>query len=165
MTQITPQQFVAKWKQAELRERAACQEHFIDLCRLLDHPTPAEADPSGTWFTFEKGAAKATGGDGWADVWKRGCFGWEYKGKHADLKKAYGQLLMYAGSLDNPPLLIVSDIDTILIYTHFTNPARQAYSLALADLLEPQKLDILRKAFYDPQSSGRCSTRTGGRTT
>ena len=24
-------------------ERSAAQEHFIDLCRLLDEPTPAEA--------------------------------------------------------------------------------------------------------------------------
>ena len=22
---------------------------------------------------------KTGGGDGWADVWKRGCFAWEYK--------------------------------------------------------------------------------------
>lgn len=34
----------------------------------LDEPTPAEADPKGTWYCFEKGAKKAGGGDGWADV-------------------------------------------------------------------------------------------------
>ena len=34
----------------------------------------------GDWFTFEKGATKTTGGEGWADVWRKGCFGWEYKG-------------------------------------------------------------------------------------
>ena len=53
---ITPQQFVAKWQQSTLRERASSQEHFIDLCRLIGHPTPAEADPAGKWFTFEAGA-------------------------------------------------------------------------------------------------------------
>jgi hypothetical protein len=53
--------------------------HFIDLYRLLGEPTPAEADPTGTWFCFEKGAKKA--GDGWADVWRRACYGWGYKGK------------------------------------------------------------------------------------
>ena len=53
---ITPQAFVAKWQQATLRERASSQEHFIDLCRLIGHPTPAEADPAGKWFTFEAGA-------------------------------------------------------------------------------------------------------------
>ena len=44
------------------------QEHFIDLCRLLGQPTPAEADPEGTWYTFEKGATKQSGGEGWADL-------------------------------------------------------------------------------------------------
>ena len=53
---ITPQAFVAKWQQATLREPASSQEHFIDLCRLIGHPTPAEADPAGKWFTFEAGA-------------------------------------------------------------------------------------------------------------
>jgi hypothetical protein len=32
--------FVAKWSQVELSERAASQEHFLDLCRLLGQPTP-----------------------------------------------------------------------------------------------------------------------------
>ena len=36
---LTPQAFVAKWRPIELHERAMAQEHFIDLCRLLDHPT------------------------------------------------------------------------------------------------------------------------------
>ena len=40
-TALTPDQFVAKWAAVELSERAASQEHFIDLCRLLDQPTPA----------------------------------------------------------------------------------------------------------------------------
>jgi hypothetical protein len=26
---------------------------------------------------------------GWVDVWMCGRFGWEYKGKHKDLDKAY----------------------------------------------------------------------------
>ena len=66
---LTPQAFVAKWRQATLNERSAAQEHFLDLCRLLGHPTPAEVDPTGTFFTFEAGAAKQGGGQGFADVW------------------------------------------------------------------------------------------------
>ena len=73
--------FIAKWRSATLKERSAAQEHFIDLCRLLEVKTPAEVDPQGGWYCFEKGAKKTGGGDGWADVWKRGHFGWEYKGK------------------------------------------------------------------------------------
>lgn len=30
---MTPQQFIAKWSRVELPERAASQEHFIDLYR------------------------------------------------------------------------------------------------------------------------------------
>ena len=69
------------------------QEHFIDLCRMLGVQTPNEADPTGDCYAFEKGAEKSAGGDGFADVWKRGHFAWEYKGKHKDLKAAYQQLL------------------------------------------------------------------------
>lgn len=44
-------------------------------------------------------------------VWMRGHFGWEFKGKHKDLKAAYNQLLQYRESLENPPLLVVCDLD------------------------------------------------------
>lgn len=54
---MTPQDFIRKWKDHALTERASAQEHFLDLCRLFQHPTPAEADPRGEEFTFEKGAA------------------------------------------------------------------------------------------------------------
>ena|SRR5207302_651232 len=41
---MKPQQFIAKWKRAELSERSAAQQHFLDLCELLGQPKPA-ADP------------------------------------------------------------------------------------------------------------------------
>lgn len=148
---VTPQLLVAKWKRADLAERAACQEHFIDLCRMLGHPTPVEADPTGEWFTFERGVEKAEGGSGWADVWKRNFFGWEYKGKHKDLRAAYRQLQLYRESLDNPPLLVVCDIDRIEIHTNFTGCAKRVYSFDLDTLPEPGNLDVLRKLFTDPE--------------
>ena len=61
---MTAREFIAKWKASTLKERSAAQEHFIDLCRLLGHPTPAEADPTGEHFTFERGATKTGGGEG-----------------------------------------------------------------------------------------------------
>ena len=76
---MTPHEFIAKWRASELKERSASQEHFIDLCWLLGEPTPAEADPTGEAYCFERGARKDTGGDGWADVWKRHHFAWEYR--------------------------------------------------------------------------------------
>jgi type II restriction/modification system DNA methylase subunit YeeA len=147
---LTPQDFVARWRQVTLKERSAAQSHFNDLCRLIDHPTPIEDDPSGERFTFEAGAGKQAGGQGWADVWKRGFFAWEYKGKHADLDKAYQQLLQYREALENPPLLVVSDLDRIEIHTNFTNTVKQKVVITLDDLLTVEGMRHLRALFTDP---------------
>ena len=96
---MTPQQFIAKWQSVKLSGRSGCQQHFLDLCELLGQPKPADADPEGQWYTFEKGVTKTAGGDGWADVWMRGHFGWEYKRRRRDLKEAYSQLLLYREAL------------------------------------------------------------------
>ena len=117
---MTPQQFIAKWQRASLSERSACQQHFLDLCELLGHPKPAAADPEGTSFTFEKGCRKTDGEQGWADVWKRDYFAWEYKGKHKSLFEAYKQLQLYREDLQNPPLLVVCDMDRFEVHTNFT---------------------------------------------
>ena len=93
---MNPHEFVSKWRGVELKERSASQSHFNDLCALLGLLDPVSADPQGDWFTFEKGASKTSGGDGWADVWRKGCFAWEYKGRHANLQKAFAQLQQYA---------------------------------------------------------------------
>ena len=55
---MTPHEFTTKWRASALKERSASQEHFIDLCRLLGEPTPAEADPAGETYCFERGARK-----------------------------------------------------------------------------------------------------------
>jgi hypothetical protein len=101
-------QFIEKWSRADRTERQAAQEHFIDLCRMLGEPTPNEAADPGT-YSFEKGASKIDGSPGFADVWKRGHFGWEYKKDRANLDRAYQQLQLYSVALENPPLLVVSD--------------------------------------------------------
>src|SRR5687768_2590573 len=98
---FTPQDFVSKWKRTTAREKQSVQEHFLDLCALVGHPTPMQYDPSGKVFAFEMGATKTTGGQGWADVAKLNYFGWEYKAKNDDLNKAFDQLLQYRDSLQN----------------------------------------------------------------
>ncbi len=148
---LTPQTFVAKWRKSTLKESAADREHFIDLCRLIGHETPAEADSTGAAFTFQYGASKLDGKQGFADVFKRGCFGWEYKGKHANLDKAYQQLLQYRESLHNPPLLVVSDFETIVVHPNFINRANQPTTLTLDDLLTPEGLATLAAIFNDPR--------------
>ena len=82
---MTAQEFIGKWSKIDLTERQASQSHFLDLCELVEQRKPQDVDPKGEWFTFEKGAAKHGGGEGWADVWKKGFFGWEYKGKKKSL--------------------------------------------------------------------------------
>ncbi len=69
---MTPGEFIVKWRTSELKERSGSQPYFNDLYQMLGEPTPTDADPSGDWYCFEKGARKDTGGDGLADVWKRG---------------------------------------------------------------------------------------------
>jgi type II restriction/modification system DNA methylase subunit YeeA len=149
---LTPQAFVQKWRQAAVKERSGYQEHFIDLCRLIGHPTPVEDDPSGARYAFEAGADKQRGGQGWADVWKRGFFAWEYKGKHANLDKAYQQLLQYRESLQNPPLLVVSDMEQIAIHTNFTNTVKQVFTIRLDDLLMPAGMTLLTNLFTNPEA-------------
>ena len=151
--------FIAFWRDSTLTERSGSQSHFIALCRLLGVKPPMEEDPHGEWFTFEKGAKKTGGSDGWADVWRRHCFAWEYKGKHKDLNAALRQLQQYALALDNPPLLIVSDMEAIEIHTHFTNTVNVTHRLMLDDLADPAKLDLLRWAFLEPDRLQPTRTR------
>ena len=143
-------EFVSKWEKSDLTERSAAQQHFLDLCELFDHPKPAQADPKGEWYTFERGAEKHSGGDGWADVWKRGFFAWEYKGKHKNLDAAYDQLLQYREALENPPLLCVCDMDRIVVHTNFTATAACVHEIPLAELETPRNLEIMRAVFHEP---------------
>ena len=157
---MTPQQFIKKWKASTLKERSAAHEHFIDLCRVLGEDTPAQADPHGTSYCFEKGAKKTGGGDGWADVWKRECFAWEYKGKRRDLGVAFAQLQRYAIALENPPLLVVSDMETIEIHTNFTNTVEQIHRIDISDLAAPDHLQKLKWVFSDPNRLKPGQTKT-----
>jgi len=152
-------EFVRVCRESALTERSGSQSHFIALCRLLGLKPPLEEDPRGEWFTFEKGAKKTGGGDGWADVWRRHCFAWEYKGKHRDLNAALRQLQQYALALENPPLLIVSDMETVEIHTNFSNTVNVIHRLALDDLADPAKLDLLRWAFLEPDRLQPARTR------
>lgn len=144
---MTPEQFIALWKDNKLTERGGAQGHFDDLCDLLDVDKPR--DPEN--YCFERGAKKAGGGDGWADVWKRGCFGWENKKPGRDLKAALKQLTDYALQLDNPPLLVVSDRERIIIHTAFTGYPDQVREIRIEDLADPNMRQLLRWVFIEPE--------------
>lgn len=147
---MTPESFIAKWKASTLKERSAAQEHFVDLCHMLGEPTPS-SDPTGASYCFERGALKTTGSKGWADVWKRGHFAWEYKGKGADLQAAFAQLQKYAVALENPPLLVVCDLERFRIHTNWNNTVSVVHELTLDDLKDPAHRQKLKAVLSDPE--------------
>jgi len=140
---MTPLQFVEKWRDAELRERQGAQMHFIELCDLLGEPRPDQPES----YCFERGVEKAGGGDGWADVWRKGCFAWEYKGKHANLAAALRQLQTYTLDLQMPPYLVVCDMERIVVHTNWNNTISETHEWALDDLLDAGKRDLLKQVF------------------
>ena len=153
--------FVDKWRMSGRSERSASQEHFLDLRELLHHPKPGAADPKGLVFTTERRVKKEGGKWGFADVWKKGFFAWEYKKKGADLEAAYNQLLQYSGDLGNPPLLVVSDMDQIEIRTRFTGYPTDRHLITLDTLTAPENLEKLRCVAADhhcPRGHNACTS-------
>ncbi|MGB8260922.1 MAG: DNA methyltransferase [Terracidiphilus sp.] len=154
---LTLVEFVHRWKLFAQTENAGSQSHFLDLCELLGQPHPAAADSAGENYAFEKHVGRAHGGKGFADVWLRDHFAWEYKGKHKDLKKAYTQLNDYREELGNPPLLVVCDLDRFEVHTNFTATSKRVYAFDLNDLNRNQAtvscplppLEVLRALFGD----------------
>jgi methylase of polypeptide subunit release factors len=154
------QDFIRKWSVGApahgLNERAGAQAHFIDLCRVLGVPEPGDPEA----YCFERGLSKtgstATAGrprtDGFADVWLRGHFAWEYKAPGRSLEGALKQLMMYALPLENPPLLVVSDRQHIEVHTHFTGTPSERHSFALEDITRPEVQQRLRALWTEPDS-------------
>ncbi len=143
---MTPEHFIALWRDNRLTERAGAQAHFDDLCDLLGVPKPR--DPEN--YCFERGAKKSGGGDGWADVWKRGHFAWENKKPGRDLDKALKQLTDYALQLESPPLLVVCDRERIIIHTAFTGYPDEPREIRIEELRDPGTRELLRWVFTDP---------------
>jgi hypothetical protein len=148
-------EFIRKWSPGapanDLNERAGAQPHFIDLCRLLGVPEPADPER----YCFERGVAK-TGGtgastNGFADVWLKGHFAWEYKAPGKPLEAALKQLMMYALPLESPPLLVVSDRLKVEIHTHFTGTPSEKHVMLLEDFGRPEVQEKLRWLWQSPE--------------
>ena len=84
-------------------------------------------------------------------MWKRHCFAWEYKGKHANLDAAFNQLRQSALALENPPLLIVSDMRRFRIRTNWTNSVSKTHEFELDDLVDGAVRDKLKWAMSRPE--------------
>src|ERR1700676_4788060 len=166
---MTWAEFKKKWSRYSGKETSAYQEHFNDLCHLLGQSTPAAADPTGSEsFCFQKRVIKDAElfafidegqvaeepemKRGFADVWKRGCFAWEYKGKKKNLDEAYRQLLRYRESLLNPPLLLVFDFHRYVIRTNFNGTVQETHEFTNAEIDQPAFLSILRALFSEPEN-------------
>ena len=164
---MTPAEFKAKWARFSGKESSAYQEHFNDLCRMLRLPSPVAADPTGSetfcfqkrvvkdveLFNFDDGGHVADSADnqrGFADVWKKDCFGWEYKGPGEDLEKAYKQLLRYRESLLNPPLLVVCDFRRFIVRTNFNGTVQEVYEFTNAQVDDPTNLRVLGAVLSEP---------------
>jgi len=144
-------EFVERWSKSTLREQQGAQSHFIELCELLEVPTPAKADPNSTFFAFEEQVTKSSGGRGRADVWYKGRFAWEYKSKHKNLELAYTQLETYRADLGNPPLLVVCDFDQFIIYPQWTNINTTPFVIRNVDLLDSEYRKMLKWVLTDPE--------------
>ena len=142
---MTPQEFAGRWHDAGFGERQGAQSFFNDLCGLVGHATPAAySDPEA--FTFEKWVP-----GGFADAYFEEHFGWEFKGQDAQLDSAFDQLLRYQVHLKTPPLLIVSSFETIRIQTNFPGMETARYDVGIAELEQPDRLGLVRDAFFAPQ--------------
>ena len=141
---MTPQDFVARWRDAGFGERQGAQSFFNDLCGLVGHATPAGyGDPEA--FTFEKNVP-----GGFADAYFEEHFGWEFKGQDTQLDGAFNQLLRYQVHLKTPPLLIVSSFETVRIQTNFPGMETARYDVGIGELEQPERLGLMRDVFFAP---------------
>ena len=141
---MQPKAFVAKWRNVDFGEKQASQEMFLDICALVEHPTPVAYGDRDA-FTLEKRVP-----NGAADAYLEGHFVWEFKGSDADLDAAMNQALRYQVYLGTPPLLIVSSFRAIRIRTNFSGMVTVLHEIPVAELDQPENLAMLRRVFHAP---------------
>ena len=159
--------FSAKWANYQGTEPQHYQAHFNELCDIVGHSNPSD-DLDNKDFEFQQPAPTPGDRNGVADVFLRGRFVMEYKKPGKNLEDAYNQALRYRDSLGNPPLLIVSDFQTIRIHTNFTGTVSDTYTITLDDLIDIEAqanrrsalgkesksplsvYQVLRYCFYEP---------------
>jgi hypothetical protein len=68
--------------------------------------------------------------------------------------------LQYRNNLENPPLLVLCDLDRIIVNTNFTGTVSTAFEIPLESLSEPRNIEIMRAVFHNPETlrPGRTST-------
>ena len=110
--------------------------------------------------TASSGALAGTSGrDGWGRRLETAPLRLEYKGRRTNLDAAFDQLRQYALALENPPLLIVSDMARFRIRTNWTNSVSRTHEFELNDLADAAARDRLKWAFSDPDRLRPSETR------
>jgi len=156
---MTPREFILKWRENALTEKSAAHQHFLDICDLVGADKPAEVDPKGEFYTFEPYLPKTGGGNGFADVWYRGRFAWEYKKRKRDLDAAMKQLADYSAALDNPPIHVACDTIKFRIETRWTNTVTKKWEFELEDLMDDRNLAVLRAVLTNVEALRPTETR------
>ena len=67
------------------------------------------------------------------------------------MEAAHRQLLQYAEALENPPLLVTSGIERIVVRTNWTNAVSKRHELRLDDLGDTGCRFLLKSVFADPE--------------
>ena len=143
---MTPEHFIATWQKTTLNEEQGAQSWFNDLCDLIDHPKPM-GELNGLTYAFEHRVET-----GKADAYYENHFGWEFKTGEGQLDEAMRQVLGYSMYLKTPPLLVVSAFNVIRIRTNFPGMESVQREIRIADLVEPEARDVVKRIFTDPAS-------------
>ncbi|HEV7859304.1 MAG TPA: hypothetical protein VGO91_11850 [Pyrinomonadaceae bacterium] len=69
--------------------------------------------------------------------------------------------MQYRETLENPPLLVVCDMDRIIIDTNFTATASKIYNIPLSELDTPCNIEIMRWLFHEPLKFRNSNERSG----
>jgi hypothetical protein len=159
-TGFTVNDFIRKWRAVELKERSAAQEHFIDLCRLLGEPSPAAADPTGDFYCFERAvprrrAVAKVGPMCGSGVTSAG----NTRANARTSKPPSASSSNMPLALENPPLLVVCDLDQFVIRTNWINTVSEKHEFRIEDLLEPRTLQKLKWVMSDPEKLRPGKTR------
>ena len=142
---MTPSLFIKTWENTALNEEQGAQSWFNDLCDLIGHPKPMGA-LNGLTFGFEHRVET-----GKADAYYENHFGWEFKTNPGHLDEAMRQVLGYSMYLKTPPLLVVSAFSVIRIRTNFSGMESVQREIRIAELEQPETLDVIKRIFTEPE--------------
>lgn len=168
--------FIRKWQGVAASELSTSQSFLLDLCQLLDVPTPHATEEQEYMFerpvTFKHGDGSTSAGR--IDLYRRSAFVLESKkvrpsvlpkGVDEALLRARSQAEEYARALPasegRPPFVMVVDVGSrIELYAEFSRsgatytpfPDPRSHRIELADLAKRAIRDRLRRIWTDPLS-------------